>query len=82
MKSLVRIIEEFGIENVMFLAPMNPIKSMLFINYTSSDDPQIPMLCKITEDRYKVKENYKITLESIEQVKGLKHNHYELYSQC
>lgn len=70
--SIVDVIKENGIENVRVLINMKPIRNYFgFISMTSSSDPDILMLCEIVEDRYKVAKDYKITLQSIEQIKGI-----------
>ncbi len=57
-----RIADE-GKENIRFIVPMKqtgiltPLGVMI-----SSSDPDVPTICKITEERYKVEDNYKISL--------------------
>lgn len=52
-----------GNPNIRFIIPMkktgvlSPLGLMV-----SSSDPDIDTVCKITEDRYKLKDNYKISL--------------------
>ena len=59
-------IEKAGIENCMFLIPMRPVRTYFgLISLTSSSDPEIIVPAKITEERYKLKDNYKITLKSV-----------------
>lgn len=59
-------IENAGIENCMFLVPMRPVRTYFgLISLTSSSDPEIVVPAKITEERYKLKDNYKITLKSV-----------------
>ena len=59
-------IEKVGIENCMFLIPMRPVRTYFgLISLTSSSDPEIVVPAKITEERYKLKDNYKITLKSV-----------------
>lgn len=71
-KTLMELINEYGVENIYFLVKMNPIRTVFgLISYTDSSDPEIPMLCNIDETRYKVSDNYKITLKSVEQIKGI-----------
>lgn len=70
---IVKLAEEVGVENLCFLVKMKPIRSVLgLLSYTSSSDPDILMICEIDESRYKVSDSYKITLKSIEQIKGLR----------
>ena len=67
-------IEKVGIENCMFLTPMRPIRTYFgLISLTSSLDPEIVVPAKITEEQYKLKDNYKITLKSIYDGFGRKH---------
>lgn len=55
-----------GIENCIFMVPLKPLHSILgLIKYTSSNDKPIIWPCQISEKNYKIKENYKITLEPI-----------------
>ena len=71
-KTLKELIKEYSVENIYFLIKMKPIRTYFgLISFTSSDDPDIPMLCSIDESKYKVSDNYKITLKSVEQIKGI-----------
>lgn len=63
--SLQEKIKDAGIDNILFLVPMKPVRSLLWIHYTSSDDEEVLVPAKICESRYKVSEGYKITLKSI-----------------
>lgn len=64
MDKLLKMIEEQGVEKIRFEAPfktsgvMTPLGLMV-----GSNDPEEMMLCRINEDRYKVSDHYKITLE-------------------
>lgn len=45
---------------------MHPMRIYLgLISITSSNSPKFIVPCKITEERYKLNENYKITLKPI-----------------
>jgi hypothetical protein len=67
-------IENAGIENCMFLVPMRPVRTYFgLISLTSSSDPEIIVPAKITEERYKLKDNYKISLKSIYDIFGKEH---------
>lgn len=70
---LQRIINTYGIENIMFMVPIKPIRVIGPISYKSSDDEEIKVPCKINEERYKIHEGYKITLESIYPQFGKEH---------
>lgn len=56
-------IEKHGIENCLFMTPMRPVNQIMFIRYKSSSDPEVTVPCRIDEDRYKIEDNYKITLK-------------------
>ncbi len=64
-QQLIDKITEAGLENVIFMVPMRPVRTALFISYTTSSDETVNVPCKVTEDRYEFSEGYKITLESI-----------------
>lgn len=49
----------------LFLFPMRQLRMMEFISYTSSSDDFIIVPCKISEERYKVDDGYKVILKSI-----------------
>ena len=67
-------IENAGIDNCMFLVPMRPVRTYFsLISLTSSSDPEIIVPAKITEERYKLKDNYKITLKSVYDGFGYDH---------
>ena len=74
--SIVDIVREFGAKNVVVTVPMLPMRYINFIPgmaiTTSSDDPII-VAGFIEEDRYKVEENYKITLVSNDARCGKQH---------
>lgn len=63
---LLKIIEDNGIENIIFLLPMRPLRSILGVfQYTTSDDLMMIVPAKITEERYKLTDRYKISMKSI-----------------
>jgi len=69
---LTEVIKKHGISNLRFLVNMKPIRTYFgLISMTSSSDPDILMLCEIVEDKHKISDNYKITLQSIDQIDGL-----------
>ena len=58
IKSLV---QKHGKDKVRALIRCKPLQVYMgLIAVTSSSDPDMPILCEITEDRYKVEEGYKI----------------------
>ena len=72
-------IEKAGIDNCMFLVPMRPIRRFLGIGITSSSDSEIVVPAIISQDRYKLSKNYKITLEAMDEYKeSFGHQHYYL----
>jgi hypothetical protein len=60
----------------LFLIHFLPIRTVLFISYTSSNDETVLVPCEIVEDRYKVKDRYKVTMKSIYEGFGQK-NFYQ-----
>jgi len=69
---------EIGIENCMFIIGLKPLEEVIFTSYASNDEEETIMLpTKINENRYKIKDNYKITLECI--IPGF--NKLHLYQQ-
>jgi len=70
---LQKVIDKHGIENIMFIFPMKPIRNILFISYKSSEDKETIVPCKINESRYKISDGYKITLECIYPGFGKEH---------
>jgi hypothetical protein len=62
---LIDTILNHGVENVFFLAKARPLRKVLFVSYTSSSDPAIEMMCKIDTSRYKLEDQYKITIAPI-----------------
>jgi hypothetical protein len=67
-------IEEAGIDNCMFLVPMRPLNVVFgCIAFTSDSDPEVIVPAKICEDKYTVKDNYKITLKSLYERFGQEH---------
>jgi len=71
--NLKELFEQKNFKKLRFLVKMKPIRTYFgLISLTSSSDEDILMLCEIVEDRYKIKDNYKITLQSIEQFKGIR----------
>lgn len=74
--SIVDVAREFGVKNVVVTIPMRPVHFANFIPglalAVSSDEPII-VAGFINEDRYKVEDNYKITLESNDARCGREH---------
>jgi hypothetical protein len=54
------LIAKHGKEKVRALIDLRPVRTILFISYTTSSDPTIPVLCEVDETRYEVDEGYKI----------------------
>lgn len=66
-------INEAGVENCVFLVPMRPVRTLMLISYTSSSDPEYLVPATISEERYKLKDEYKTTLKSIYPEFGKEH---------
>jgi len=63
--NIQQVIKYYGAQNLRFLVPMRPVHNVFGIfGYTSSSDAEVLQICRITEDRYKLEENYKIQLKS------------------
>ena len=74
MNTLQKRIYKIGIENCMFIAGFQPVCSILgLISYTSSSDEYIDLPATIVEDRYEIKDGYKITLKCMVPGFGKKH---------
>lgn len=67
--NLEELFKTYQPKDLLFLVPMRSIRQILFIRYTSSDDPEVLVPCRITEKFYKVKDNYKVELEAIDEYK-------------
>lgn len=64
LKPIKEIVEKHGVGNVLVLAELRPVRHILFIGYTSSNDEPVQVPCFITEKRYKVAEGYKVAIVS------------------
>jgi hypothetical protein len=67
----------YGIAALKFEIPMrrvNRIPLIPFLGYVSSNDPEVPTTCSVSEERYKLSENYKITLKADEPM--FSHEHF------
>lgn len=71
--SLLEKINELGSENCVFLVPMRPVRTLMLISYTSSNDPEYLVPATISEERYKLKDGHKTTLKSIYPAFGKQH---------
>ena len=54
-----------NIDDIIVMFPCRPLRKILFITYTSSQDAEILLPCTISEERYKISEGYKLTLVPI-----------------
>ncbi len=62
MRDLVKKILEHGVENVRFQIMARQRMGIFFPTYVMHDKEEAPCICTISEERYAVKENYKIHL--------------------
>ena len=61
-------------KNIHYFCMMQPISTFMgMISFTSSDDPMMWFECYVDEERYKVDDNYKITLRALN---GYAYEHY------
>lgn len=74
MSYLTDLIAKHGVENVFFYGPASVVNWIGPIAYTSSNDQQVMSLFRITEDRYKAVDGYKIGLEPVTE--GLASEHF------
>lgn len=59
------LVNQVGVGGVLIMIGMQPTRKLWFVKYTSSNDDYMLIPTKITEERYKVKDGYKITLKPI-----------------
>lgn len=66
-----------GIENVRFFAQVGKIEAIIGNFSVSSSNKTTWVECKITEDRYKVSDGYKITLQPLDYMNYVSENYYQ-----
>lgn len=64
MRELVERILKIGVDKVRFEVPCLPLHVVpgLGVSFTSSNDKEVQCFCTISEERYPLKDNFKITL--------------------
>lgn len=64
-----------GAARCRFLVPMRPVRQvpLMGLGYTSSSDPEVIVPAQVSENRYALKDGYKITLTSMVPVFGNEH---------
>lgn len=67
---LVKLINEIGISAVRFLVPMNKVEDWGFLKFKNASDTKVSVICYIDESRFKVNDNYKITLVADDKLYG------------
>jgi|WetSurMetagenome_2_1015567.scaffolds.fasta_scaffold1197568_1 hypothetical protein len=76
MYEIVKQINKIGVNKIRFLAPMKEVGIYTPLGFmTSSNDPDVLTTCKITEERYRIKDNYKISITPTEWL-GYTEHHY------
>lgn len=64
-------IAEHGVDNIRFVIPMQRIQGLAFlglpIGVTDSSQKAVLKVCKINEERYRIRDNYKIELEAVDK---------------
>ncbi|MCK9574793.1 MAG: hypothetical protein WC979_02940 [Candidatus Pacearchaeota archaeon] len=74
LHDLTSKILEIGIDKCLFMVPMKPIRTAFgFFPHTSSNDPDYIVPATITESKYKVADDYKITLKATNELFGQQH---------
>ena len=74
--SILNLFREYGIKNLRFYIPMRRLEFAGFIPgiaFTSSSSEEKCVLCQIDESRYKINDNYKITLTANDPMYGKSH---------
>jgi len=74
--SIVGLVKTYGVKNICFQIPMSKLELAGIIPgiaFKSSDSPMEPTLCTISEDRFDVKDHYKITLVAVNPIFGKEH---------
>lgn len=74
--SIVDVVQEYGVKNVVVILPMSPLQYVGFIPgiaLKSSNDELQLVTAFIEEDRYKVEDDYKITLAANDARYGREH---------
>lgn len=74
MSKLTQKIITAGVNNVSFMVPMRPLNNIMGIIHTCSSDEEVVVKCHISEERYPVINDYKITLEADDPNYG--HDHF------
>lgn len=72
--NIQEIIKKYGVENVFVEIKSKKLHRCLFLTYTTSDEAK-SKICHINEDRYKISEDYKITLAPDDK-NFAKHHYY------
>jgi hypothetical protein len=71
---LQTLLDQHG-EDLLFLVPLHPLRSVFGImSYTSSNDGELLAPARITQERYEIKDRYKVTLKPI--YPGLETRHF------
>lgn len=74
--TLVELAMEYGVANLRFFVPMSKLEYAGIIPgiaFRSSNSPRDMVECVVDEDRYKVLDNYKITLKAVKPEYGKDH---------
>lgn len=57
---IVELAELVGVKNLRFTLKELPLQTVGFISFTSSDDQEVEAEFEVSEERYRVADNYKI----------------------
>lgn len=80
-KGIKEICEEYGVENILIMAPVKILRRILFISYTTSNDDSEFLPCTINEKRYKIDEGYKLTIVPLDDRYTTKHYYQSDFDQ-
>lgn len=75
-----KLLQNHGINNILFMHPVQTLNTMLGISYTSSDDPEFILPATIDTKRYDPFDNYKVTLKCT--LEGFAPQHYYISDLC
>jgi hypothetical protein len=73
---IAELAKEYGVRNLRIFAPMSPLQYagiICGIAFRSSNVEEEDTECVICEDRYKVDDNYKVTLKAVDPMFGKDH---------
>jgi len=75
MPGIKELVEKEGLNNILILDKFRPLHTILnLVLVTSSEDEPISLPARITEERYKVQEGYKVAVKPL--IEGFEAQYY------